>query len=416
MRDARLPSRLAHYVRAGGFYACNALFAGLGMLARRLRHKDGIFRVQVVRLDKLGDAVLTAPLYRDLRHLYPKAEITAVVNKRCVTVLEYCPHINHLHAFAAREDSAWHILGTLIRAAALHVHLLLKPLPDLVLFPCIGPCRLDLLFLSMCGAKRRILFESALPKWGIFPRWNCPEILPPPQGMHLTEVNTQLVRHLGGASTTGPLQMWTSNEDRKQAAELLKRFEFTGCNSPRPLVAIMPGAGEPRRLWPSERYASLVRWLLQQMQANVIVLGGTEDIQKAHEIIDAIGVDGRGRLVDAAGICEFRTVYELLLHCRMYIGSDTGCMHLAAAAGIPVVELTHYTPGDDSFGSPIYFRPWNVPYRILQPRKALSPCVTRCIADVPHCIRQITDDEARSAVQSLWQQTAVAGQIQAMDV
>ena len=73
--------------------------------------------------------------------------------------------------------------------------------------------------------------------------------------------------------------------------------------------------------------------------------------------------------IDLRGRTTLREVAATMARCRLFVGNDTGLKHLAAAVGLPVVEISGFSrQGDPNHGhSPARFGPWHTPYRILQP-------------------------------------------------
>jgi ADP-heptose:LPS heptosyltransferase len=87
----------------------------------------------------------------------------------------------------------------------------------------------------------------------------------------------------------------------------------------------------------------------------------------------------------------------------LYVGNDTGTMHLAAAAGCSCVEISpHPMDGDPGVGtSPVRFAPHGVPAIVLRPSTGLGACNRQCTAGGPHCIDVITVDDVWEAAQQL---------------
>jgi ADP-heptose:LPS heptosyltransferase len=73
--------------------------------------------------------------------------------------------------------------------------------------------------------------------------------------------------------------------------------------------------------------------------------------------------------VDLVGKTTLRQAAAVLEHCTLFIGNDSGLKHLAAAAGIPVVEISGFRKGGDPNhpNSPSRFHAWGVPHRVAQP-------------------------------------------------
>jgi heptosyltransferase-2 len=78
-------------------------------------------------------------------------------------------------------------------------------------------------------------------------------------------------------------------------------------------------------------------------------------------------------------------------------------MHLAAAANVPVVEISCHPKfgGAVHANSPVRFRPWGVRHVILQPEKAIKPCTQACTALSSHCIVAVTVDQVKKASMTL---------------
>jgi heptosyltransferase-2 len=82
----------------------------------------------------------------------------------------------------------------------------------------------------------------------------------------------------------------------------------------------------------------------------------------------------------------------LIARSALYIGMDTGPMHLAAACGVPVVEIScHPLSGrSEQANSPSRFGPYATRSRILRPARPLAPCVDSCVVlHGSHCISQV---------------------------
>jgi ADP-heptose:LPS heptosyltransferase len=101
-----------------------------------------------------------------------------------------------------------------------------------------------------------------------------------------------------------------------------------------PLVAVHPGAGDPRRRWPAVRFAAVADALAAEGAA-VLVVGGRTDRPLAREMISAGGTP----VVDTTGALPLSGLVGLLAGCDLLIGNDSGPRHLAAAVGTPTVGI-----------------------------------------------------------------------------
>lgn len=100
------------------------------------------------------------------------------------------------------------------------------------------------------------------------------------------------------------------------------------------LIAVAPGSKWASKIWFEDRYREVVQRLIKEHNAFPIVLGGPEDRDSGERLIKAWG-----RGANAAGRLNVREAVALLLHCSLYLGNDTGTMHLAAAVGVKCVAI-----------------------------------------------------------------------------
>lgn len=120
-------------------------------------------------------------------------------------------------------------------------------------------------------------------------------------------------------------------EEKKVAAWLESQAQSDGG---RRWIAVGPGSKMPAKRWPMERYDAVVRDLIAGFDIWPVIFGGPED----REIGDGL-IERWGRGYNAAGALSVREAGVALKRCLLYLGNDTGTMHLAAAAGIPCVAV-----------------------------------------------------------------------------
>jgi len=108
-----------------------------------------------------------------------------------------------------------------------------------------------------------------------------------------------------------------------------------------PLVAIHPGATDPRRRWPADRFAAVALGLVGD-GARILLVGGAEDVPFCAEIRERIEQEAPGsavRIVDASGRMGLRALASALAAADLMIGNDSGPRHLAQAVGTPTASV-----------------------------------------------------------------------------
>jgi ADP-heptose:LPS heptosyltransferase len=117
-------------------------------------------------------------------------------------------------------------------------------------------------------------------------------------------------------------------------------------------------------------------------------------------------------VINAVGQTSLREAGALLTRCHLFVGNDAGPMHLAAAAGLPVIEISCHPLGGSTgqVNSPARFGPWRVPHVILRPAKAMDPCSDACISHLAHCIQGVSIEQVKEAMTRLLCRPPLAGE------
>jgi ADP-heptose:LPS heptosyltransferase len=357
---------------------------------------DQIRSVLLLRLDEIGDVVLTTPLLRELRRNMPHAWITLVVKPGVLNLVELCPHVNEILTFDSQGTGLMEPIQRYSRALALAWRLLRKRRFELAVLP-----RWDIdwyhgTFLSyFSGAPRRVGYSEDVTT--VKKEFNrgfdmmLTHVLRDNRIKHEVRHNLSVIEALGGKIREDHLELWISADDEQFADKLLRKHAVSPDSL---LVAIGPGAGAPKRQWPLESYGQIGEWLQDQYKARVIIIGGADDQFMGRELQNKLG----HLALDATGKTTLRQTAALLRRCTFYIGNDAGPMHIAAAAKIPVIELScHPKDGSNqSANSPHRFAPWGTKSVVIQPENPREPCSDECGAATAHCILDITVNQVKA--------------------
>lgn len=154
-----------------------------------------------------------------------------------------------------------------------------------------------------------------------------------------------------GLSPAPAPRLWLSDSARDKAARLLPDG---------PILALAPAASAPFKEWPRERFAALAHRLTGEggvlEGARITVFGGPGDEAAAREAV--AGIDP-ARLTDLTGALTIDEAAACLVRATVFIGNDSGLMHLAAAAGVPTLGL--FGPTDERL-----YGPWGARARAIR--------------------------------------------------
>ncbi len=139
-----------------------------------------------------------------------------------------------------------------------------------------------------------------------------------------------------------------SNAAKKEALKIISEKNLV-----KPILAIAPVTNWQRKNWPLENFVLLINSLIKKSKAensfnSVIVLGSEKEKDQCNYLVNKIN---NINIKNLCGYCEINVIYALLKHCRLFIGNDSGLMHLSAAANI-------YTLGLFGPSKEINYRPW----------------------------------------------------------
>lgn len=341
-------------------------------------------RILVIRLGALGDVVRTLPAVSALRAGLPRARITWLVEPASAGALAGQPWIDDVLVFPRAELMGAFAGGRLVLAGR-HLARFLGALRR---------ARFDLaidfhsilksgLLARASGAPLRLAYAPPFGREGA-PWLANRRARVGPRRISRFARNLALVRALGVDAPPDPTPYRVDPTTLRTLAERLPG------DAP---IVIHPGTspGTPHKRWTAEGYGEVAAALAREASVASVVTFGPDAAERrfAEEVVAASG--GGARLAP-----ETRSLGELaalLARCRLYIGSDTGPLHLASLVGTPVVQILGPT-------DPVENAPFGgTPSRTVRAPVACSPCRRGCAAAL--CMRRVTASAVVAAAQSL---------------
>lgn len=366
--------------------------------------------ILLTRLDGLGDLVLFSSLVREVRGLWPHAQITLVVDQRFASFVEQCPYVDEVIGFNERGSKFARLFTGPCRAYRLAKQRLWRRRFDLAISP-----RWDydtrhaalLSFLSLpryhFGFSERVSSRKRALNYGLDALFT--HVVPSKPGVHHeVERNAEVLEALGGnPARIHSLELWLSDSDRLYARQSLAK---NGVTARQPLICLGIGATQAKRRWPIERFSALAEWLVKTYGARILVVGDSVDAGDAEHMRPILGA----AMINQAGASTVRQSAALLSFCHAFIGNDSGPMHLAAASDVPVIELSCHpqTASQGHINSPQRYAPLSAWARVMQPAPRSEECQTGCIDAEGHCILNLQLCDVKKVADELmneWSQT-----------
>lgn len=332
-------------------------------------------RILVIRLDRIGDVVLSTPVLRALRDAYPSAFIAMMVRPACRELLEGHPCLNDVILYD--KDGRHRGIGSTIRFAR-----------DLRRF------RFDTaLVLHPSHRSHWIPWLAGIPVrigWNRKSGWLLTRRVPHRKqegAKHEAAYTLDLLRELG-LTPPAPAPSIALRPDAARRIDALLREHG---QDHAPLVAIHPSASCRSKRWLPERFAHVADRLVELRQARIVLVAGEADTGPAAQVAGAM----RHRPLNLAGRLSLGELACVLRRCTVLISNDSGPVHVAAAVGTPVVALF----GRNQRGlSPARWGPVGPRHVVLHKEVGCRVCLAHnCDIDFL-CLSSIATEEVLSAV------------------
>lgn len=283
--------------------------------------------ILVVRMSSVGDIVLTEPVIAALKSAYPDARIGFVVKRKYVDLVASNPAIDTIHLLDDSSCSALRRLCREVRAgdysAVVDLH---RNARSVVLTVCSRA--------SLATAyRKRELRDSLRVRIGRRPFRARTK---------LVERYLDALAPLGLRPACGKPRFHLSPTDAEWAAGYLGDLGLARGA----YAAMAPGALWPTKRWPPRRFAAVAGALAAECDLDILLLGSMSERQLCEDIARYAG----SRVLVTAGETKLGQMAALIESARIFIGNDSGPMHIAAALGTPTVAIFGPTdPGQFDF-------------------------------------------------------------------
>ena len=267
-------------------------------------------RIHLVRpQNQLGDLLLNVPAIRAIRERFPRARITLIAGRQNAPAVQGQPWVDEVRVVDTRN--ALGVLGDSLRPG---------PRPDLAIyFTTVSYSKSGAFRTRASRARERVGFDAA--HYGERDRAALTRAVPyPERALHQSEVSLVLARAVGATSEPPPPPTYLPDP------ELLAR-------APRGVAYLHPGAGKVKNRWPADRFAMVAKELLARA-VDVLWIEGPQD----EGCVDAAG-RALGKTLPVVRGESIPMLAARFAAARVYVGNDTGPLHLAAATGCPSVGI-----------------------------------------------------------------------------
>jgi len=338
-------------------------------------------RVLCVRLDNLGDVLMTAPAIRALRAASRERHVTLLASPSGAEAACMLPGIDATIAY----DAPWMKSKAPLRAARdldMRDTLAAGRFDAAVIFTVYSQSPLPAATLCyLAGIPLRVAHCRENP-YGLLTDW-IPETEPASTIRHEVRRQLDLVTSVGASCSEEAMRIVVPSAAR---AAMRRTLRDMGIGSRDRLIVLHPGATAPSRTYPADRFADVARILVQRTDATIVVTGSSDERALAR----SVAATGCERIVNGAGRFTLPELSALIERAALLVSNNTGPVHIASSVGTPVVDLYALTNPQHT--------PWHVPHRVLFHDVACRYCY-KSVCPEGHnlCLRGVTVDDVVAA-------------------
>jgi lipopolysaccharide heptosyltransferase II len=342
--------------------------------------------VLCIRLDNLGDVLMTTPAIRALKQAVPGRRITLLGSASGTLAAAHVPEIDDAIAY----EAPWIKNGappSAIADMAMRYALSLRQFDAAVIFTVYSQSPLPAAMLChLAGIPLRLAHCRENP-YHLLTDW-VRETDPGDTVRHEVRRQLDLVATVG-AGTDDEHLSFTVRPQARTCARM--KLEEAGLDLATPYIVVHPGATAASRRWPPERFAETARQLSTALDCQVVVTGDASE----RELCSAVRRGAGDRAWSLAGHLGLEEFGATLAMAGLVLSNNTGTAHLAAAVQAPLVDLYALTNPQHT--------PWMVPHRVLFHDVPCRNCYKSACPEGHHeCLQGVTVDEAVRAACDLW--------------
>lgn len=344
-------------------------------------------RIIIIRPDGIGDFVIFSAVLEKYKELYPEYKIDLLCHPYVKDLAQCVPFIDRIFCIDRdkflRKRSLVYALVSLIK--------FMQYKYDEVIYPVYSrTMRYDLIAI-LIKAKKKVAFSKnnfsgSNNKRDKENKYFTNIIEGEKQEKLEIERNVEFVNKLGanfGEDTVKP-KIWFCDKDDAEFQRISKEYTIAR----KMYIAISPGAGNQVRYWQSEKWVELIKLITGKYpKYKIALLGYGKDIIPIDGILEMLDGRNKGKVVNLYGKTRMRILAKIIQNAKLFIGTESGAVHIAAAVGTPNICLM----GGGYFGR---FYPYGdlSKNRIVYKKMDCYGCEWRCKYDTPKCIKEISVD------------------------
>jgi len=332
-------------------------------------------RILVARLDRIGDVILSTPVFKNIRNAFPESYIAVMVRPYARQIVEGNPYIDEvlLYDKSGKESGLLGNINFISRLRSKRFDLAIA----------LHPTVRTHLVTALAGIPERVGYDS---KWGALLTRRVPHTKQ--FGLkHELDYNLDLLRYIGLDPRDRELYMPTDSASEKKISDIFMRSGITDSDM---VVAVNPSASCRSKRWRVENFAKVADYLARRHGAKIVVMGSPDDKIFGERVSSTM----EERCLDLSGQTSISDVASILRRSKLFISNDSGPVHIACAVGTPVIDIFGRS---DKGLSPKRWGPVGARSIVLHKDVGCGVCLAHNCDKNFKCIESITSGEVIEA-------------------
>lgn len=327
----------------------------------------------------VGDAVMTIPALRELRRIFPEAEITLHTRSWARGIFEDADFIDEILTFEPDKSTVKTVFaqGKILRDRAFDLAVVLPNSFESALAARLGNAKKRF---GYAKDARSFLLTDAVK----IPAWKAEKH----EVFYYLNLIAEIENKLFGTNTVSQneprFDLTVSAERKLQAQNILAE---NGVDFSKKIIAFCPGSTNSRaKRWQTTSYAALNDRIQKELSANVILIGAGDEADVSNEV----AAKSKSKPFVLTGKTDLAQATAILSVCDLLVSNDTGPAHISAALDTKTVVVFGPT-------NPQTTQPWNA--SIIRNDVECSPCMLRDCPIDHRCMTRISADDIFQIVQ-----------------
>ncbi|MFH1395196.1 MAG: lipopolysaccharide heptosyltransferase II [Candidatus Omnitrophota bacterium] len=332
-------------------------------------------KIVVMRTDRIGEVLLSTVVIDSIKTLYPSAAVSFVTSDYSRQILENRRDISEIITVDTFNKDNW-----FLRALKLAV-ILRKRNFDVAIV--LNAHKMLHLAVFLAGIPVRMGYRR---KWGGLLNKTI-EDKRNEGAKHEIEYAMDFMYLMGFSGAIPAPNLIPDEISENFVKNLLRKKNVQDTDT---LIVLHPASSNPAKMWSKESYAQLIKDLKAKLNCGILLIGSGEEKGLVSDISKKCGE----QIIDFSGELNLKQLIALLKRSKLFIGNDSGPMHMAAAMDIPVIAIF----GRKIQGvSPKRWRPWGNKHIVFHKDAGCEKCYD---SECPHgykCLKAVTVDEVVGA-------------------